>query len=292
VGCLTRSAGRACNAGYQREGAACKACAWGTQYRLLQASLREGGVQTVCQPCATCTDTKTYESSACLPWQNRACATCLATCGEGRFVARGCNLTANTQCVACRPQCDAGSYRSTPQKCVGTDTYDVVLASCRSCLAVENCTVGETYLSGICTGAESSSNACAGCTQPPPCPPGYYNGGCGGYADTHCMPYRTCAAGEYLNGQGATVDGTCLKCRDCTAEGKQTMVGCSRYANTACGGELCGEATPCGGSTSHVKNFCDYLGLPSRPTCGVCPVSQLLCALVSAISACGLTAAA
>jgi hypothetical protein len=153
---------------------------------------------------------------------------------------------------------------------------------------VEDCKPGQEYLSGNCTDG-LVKNSCVGCTQRPPCPPGYYNGGCGGYADTRCLPYRACAAGEYLSGQGDAVDGSCLKCRNCTAEGKQTLVVCSRYANTACGGELCGEATPCGGSTNNTKNFCDYLGLPSRPTCGVCPVSQLLCACECA---CGLTAAA
>ena len=249
----------------------CKMCNSGVEYRLKNASMREGDAQTVCQYCRGCTDRATYESSACLPWQDRVCTLCKAACSAGQYITSGCNVTANTQCGGCRTQCEAGKYRSTPQQCVGTDVVDVVLASCRSCLTVDQCVPGATYLTGNCTAGVSSSNACAGCTEKTACVAGFYNGGCGGYMDTHCVAYRTCAAkGEYLNGQGETTDGVCVKCRDCTAEGKQTITNCSRYANTACGGELCGEATACSVSTS---NFCDYLTTPSTPTCGVCPVS-------------------
>lgn len=258
-----------CNAGYRKHVenglSTCASCSSG-DYRAAE-TLTESSVPTPCRPCSVCGNEE-YQSTACTTTQNRRCVACKSKCGAGQRITAACSALADMQCVACQTRCPAQKYLS-GQTCPGTTTNDVVVDSCLPCKTVDQCPEG-TFLSGDCVGSETMSNECRVCSKIA-CGTGFYSGGCGGYSDTRCIPYRTCQAGEFLNLWGASNDGVCQTCRNCAAFGLQTVTACSRYKNAGCGGEPCNETAGCL-STANVIHYCDYLDNPLRPTCGICPV--------------------
>lgn len=258
---------RTCNAGYQRSssGSACVACAAGTDFRVAQTDLRESVTQQKCQACTACVAGATYESGACTATRDRVCTACTGQCGPGQRISSVCTVTQNTQCAACATACAAGKYLS-GDKCTGTTQTDVVLDSCRACLSESECEAGKTYLNFACSGSGLSKNACSGCSSRV-CPAGQYSGGCGGLKDTQCLPYTACGAGFFLSGWGETTNGVCVRCRDCAGQGLVTKAACSAYFDAVCGGQVCGPGQPCSAG-----GFCDYVSLPSSPSCGACPV--------------------
>ena len=267
----TRWFGRTCNAGYERlPGGTCLQCEYGKQFRVADALLVEGAAVVPCRACTECEAGKTFETAPCLPWKDRVCTPCTGVCRDGQRVVRGCNKTADTACEACATQCAAGQYRSTTATCLaGAGTVDVVLASCRACVTVDQCEPGKTYLSGNCTGRETTINACSGCSSWLACPSGYYRGGCGGYSDTRCLPYPVCAAGQFLDGAGESTPGTCKTCRSCAAAGLSQQQACTAQKDTVCGGQACSLASACPGATQ----YCYLIVVAPLGQCGACPVS-------------------
>ncbi len=268
-GLTRRLLGRSCNAGYDRSSSGlCVQCPAGN-FRLLPQPVAEGATLTKCAGCTSCQDGVNYETTTCTSTQDRVCSTCRASCGAGNRIQTRCTVTSNTVCVPCATKCPAGKYL-TDDVCGGSTTNDVVLDNCLACLTESDCAPGRTFLNGLCDGTGKAKNACQGCT-PKTCNSGYYSGGCGGLSDTQCLPYRMCKAGEYLSGASGTTDGQCVPCSaSCSVLGLTTVASCSRFADTVCGGDMCGAGKPCIGS----RRFCDYLATPEQPSCGSCPVRE------------------
>lgn len=263
--------GRACSLGYVFNGTTCIQCANHTYGELGPDYWAEGYVST-CTPCTLCEQWQ-YESEQCRYNQNRVCTTCRTRCNTGEYIVAPCNSTANMQCRPCVTRCPRDKYLSGTQ-CDGTSASDTVLAACQPCIGPEACQAGTQYLPSNCSGTERAPNTCAICSAPT-CSFDTYRGGCGGYRDTQCLPYSTCPAGSYLSGKQRDRDGVCQPCRNCTLDGLPTIVACSRYENTVCGGTPCNRTQPCASSVD-TRMYCDYAQNPSNPVCGKCPVRALL----------------
>lgn len=192
---------------------------------------------------------------------------CSIKCNTGEYRVTQCNATADIQCSRCTTRCPRNKYLSGAQ-CDGTSTSDTVLASCQSCIGPEACQAGIQYLASNCSGTERSPIACTLCSNQA-CSFDTYRTGCGGYQNTQCVGYRACAAGWFLSGKQQDRDGVCQRCRNCTLDGLPTILACSRYEDTVCGGMVCNRTLPCNSSAdSHF--YCDYTQSPS--VCGKCPV--------------------
>jgi hypothetical protein len=254
----------ACNAGYGLQGSACGACPTGNY-----AGLRtvDGVTTRVCMPCRVCV-AGTYESSQCASLADRGCTACSYVCAASQYITAQCNTTAPIQCRPCSARCPTGKYLD-GSLCSGLTTSDTVLNMCLGCIGPESCQAGTQYLPSNCSGTERAPNTCAVCSMPA-CGFDTYRGGCGGYWDTQCLGYRACAGGQYLSGKQQDRDGVCKACRNCTLEGLPTILACSRYEDTVCGGTACNRSRPCA-SSNDAHFYCDYTG---APVCGRCPVRR------------------
>jgi len=253
-----------CNAGFYKQNLACIPCNIGFYASAL--ALRTSDQQTTpnqCIACITCTIDTTYnpsnsfyQSSPCTTTTNRICTSCSTTCSAGFYVGQ-CTTLSNTQCIPCKTTCNNGFYMT--GSCSGLLSYDSI--TCTACTSYTTCRPGTFLLPNQCPGTTYSNVYCVRCTDLS-CAAGYYEQDCNATQDKRCVQYTQCPAGKYLSGRSATSDGTCTTCTNCTKSSLSTLLTCSAYVDSVCGGVRCNQSNPC------PKNyFCNPIG----STCGRCP---------------------
>jgi hypothetical protein len=263
-----------CNAGYYKGGTgktACVGCAAGTYHASADNRQTEDAAENLCKACSLCTGgalvTSTYRISECTASQDTVCAPCSTRCAAGKYMARACTPLLDVGCDSCVTQCALDQRLSATTACSGLRSFDEVLAACVDCLTPINCTAGTQFLTGRCLGTGTTPSVCQPCTTRS-CSVDSYSGGCGGYSDNACIPYRACGVNQYLQDETSTRDGTCQPCTVCQV-GLSQLTPCSRYSDTVCGGRSCRIASPCERRTSTNKSsyFCNI----QSQSCGVCP---------------------
>ena len=268
---------RDCITGYIKNpaGTGCVQCVNASTYRDASTNVLVEGSSNVCYTCSGCQDSKintpgNYMTRQCAYNQDRGCTTCTTWCGAGSYRTALCNTTHNRQCTACVTRCPAGMHLSPGVTCSGSTENDAVLAACRPCLTTASCTPGTAYLSGTCSGTETSSNVCLDCDKTKSCP-GQYRGGCANFSNTRCLDYAVCGTGYYLADESVDRNGACKPCSTC--EGLGVVKSCTKYDDAVCGGNSCNGRVPCPTRTNTNRSayFCDYSRGEQRASCGVCP---------------------
>lgn len=244
----------------------CKDCGSGT------FAPTEG--QASCTPRKACIPGVEYEppNSGYSAWEDRVCMKCLV-CPDRTTIVSDCNQTHDIQCAPC--VCPPGTFMPLGVCTGSSKTFDAA-KECAKCMTVDECTPGQSYLSGNCSGATRAPNQCITCAGIW-CDTSYYVGICQGYSPAKCIAYTQCGPDRYLSGWGLYTDGKCVAARNCTSMGLPLIKASTNHDNAVCGGDACNATYGCT-STNNTRRYCEYAENPAKPTCGVCPVRQTRCA--------------